>query len=88
MTGLPYRKLQYMRAFAAAWDGHIMVLIDKLDGASSREWYAAAVSGGAGALHHTAPGSVSFLLSLRKEIYSGAVSLFFPAPPAGAQCAR
>ncbi|WP_298255526.1 YhcG family protein [uncultured Arthrobacter sp.] len=56
MTGLSYRNLQYMRAFAAAWAdqpivqqpaaqlpwGHIMVLIDKLDDASARTWYAAA----------------------------------------------
>ena len=56
MTGLSRSNLQYMRAFAGVWTkeaivqqpagqlpwGHIMVLIDKLDDASSREWYAAA----------------------------------------------
>ncbi|WP_460461661.1 PDDEXK nuclease domain-containing protein [Arthrobacter pigmenti] len=57
MTGLSYRNLQYMRAFAAAWNddqpivqqsaaqlpwGHIMVLIDKLDDAEALRWYAAA----------------------------------------------
>lgn len=56
MTGLSYRNLQYMRSFATLWHeepivqqpaaqlpwGHIMVLIDKLDTAESRTWYAAA----------------------------------------------
>ncbi|MHA7278101.1 DUF1016 N-terminal domain-containing protein, partial [Arthrobacter sp. Hz1] len=58
MTGLSYRNLQYMRAFAAAWAGqpivqqpaaqlpwgHIMVLIDKLDDPAARDWYAAAAA--------------------------------------------
>lgn len=57
MAGLSYRNLQYMRAFAAAWNddqpivqqsaahlpwGHIMDLIDKLDDAEALRWYAAA----------------------------------------------
>ncbi|WP_026533727.1 PDDEXK nuclease domain-containing protein [Arthrobacter sp. H14] len=57
MKGLSPSNLQYMRAFAAAWHssgpisqqpagklpwGHIMVLIDKLNDAEPRNWYAAA----------------------------------------------
>ncbi|WP_299169736.1 YhcG family protein [uncultured Arthrobacter sp.] len=57
MKGLSPSNLQYMRAFAAAWQdeepisqqtagklpwGHIMVLIDKLDDAPTRDWYALA----------------------------------------------
>lgn len=56
MTGLSRSNLQYMRAFAAAWAGeaivqqpvgqlpwgHVITLLDKLDDASSRQWYAAA----------------------------------------------
>lgn len=56
MTGLSRSNLQYMRAFAAAWDeeaivqqavgqlpwGHVVTLLDKLDGRDARDWYAAA----------------------------------------------
>lgn len=56
MTGLSRSNLQYMRAFAAAWNessivqqpvgqlpwGHIITLLDKLNDASSRDWYASA----------------------------------------------
>ncbi len=57
MKGLSPSNLQYMRAFAAAWQnsepisqqpagklpwGHIMVLIDKLDHPETRNWYAGA----------------------------------------------
>ncbi|MCY7289960.1 MAG: DUF1016 N-terminal domain-containing protein [Cryobacterium sp.] len=56
LTGLPYRNLQYVRAFAAAWSseaigqqlvaqlprGHVLVLPDKLDDPATRDWYAAA----------------------------------------------
>ena len=55
MKGFSPRNLQYMRAFAVAWAGtepivqqavaglpwgHITVLLDKLDSAEGREWYA------------------------------------------------
>lgn len=56
MTGLRRSSMYYMRAFAAAWPadaivqqpvgrlpwGHITVLLDKLDDAPTRNWYAAA----------------------------------------------
>jgi predicted nuclease of restriction endonuclease-like (RecB) superfamily len=56
MTGLSRSNLQYMRAFAAAWEedsivqqpvgqlpwGHVVTLLDKLDTRTSRDWYAAA----------------------------------------------
>ncbi|MCU1634340.1 MAG: hypothetical protein JWM61_2992 [Micrococcaceae bacterium] len=56
MTGLSRSNLQYMRAFAAAWEeeaivqqpvgqlpwGHVVTLLDKLDGRDARNWYAAA----------------------------------------------
>ncbi|MFS0701782.1 YhcG family protein [Cellulomonas sp. 179-A 4D5 NHS] len=56
MTGLRRSSMYYMRAFAAAWPGeaivqqpvgrlpwgHIAVLLDKLDDAATRDWYAAA----------------------------------------------
>ncbi|WP_105032406.1 PDDEXK nuclease domain-containing protein [Arthrobacter ruber] len=56
MTGLSRSNLQYMRAFAAAWNedaivqqpvgqlpwGHVVLLLDKLDNQASRDWYAAA----------------------------------------------
>jgi len=56
LTGLSYRNLQYMRAFAIAWPsepivqqpvaqlpwGHILVLLDKLDDPATRDWYAQA----------------------------------------------
>lgn len=59
MKGFSSRNLQYMRAFAVAWPGaepivqqavaglpwgHITVLLDKLDSAESREWYASAAA--------------------------------------------
>ncbi|GAB3521164.1 PDDEXK nuclease domain-containing protein [Arthrobacter monumenti] len=56
MTGLSRSNLHYMRAFAAAWSGevivqqavgqlpwgHITTLLDKLDDPAARRWYAAA----------------------------------------------
>jgi predicted nuclease of restriction endonuclease-like (RecB) superfamily len=57
MKGFSASNLQYMRAFAVAWPGpepisqqpagklpwgHVMILIDKLDDAVTRDWYAAA----------------------------------------------
>ncbi|TFD80919.1 DUF1016 domain-containing protein [Cryobacterium sp. Sr8] len=57
MTGFSPSNLQYMRKFAAAWSaatpisqqaagklawGHIMVLLDKLEGIETRDWYAKA----------------------------------------------
>lgn len=54
MTGLSRSNVYYMRSFAAAWSldaivqqpagrlpwGHVMVLLDKVDDASTRDWYA------------------------------------------------
>ena len=56
MTGLSRSNLNYMLAFATAWPaeailqqpagrlgwGHLMLLLDKLDDAAARDWYAAA----------------------------------------------
>ena len=54
MTGLSRSNVYYMRSFAAAWSldaivqqaagrlpwGHVMVLLDKVEDASTRDWYA------------------------------------------------
>jgi len=54
MTGLSRSNVYYMRSFAAAWSldaivqqpagrlpwGHVMVLLDKVDDALTRDWYA------------------------------------------------
>ena len=60
MTGLSRSNLNYMLAFATAWPaeaifqqpagklgwGHLMLLLDKLDDAAARDWYAAAAAAG------------------------------------------
>jgi predicted nuclease of restriction endonuclease-like (RecB) superfamily len=60
MTGLSRSNLSYMLAFATAWPakailqqpagklgwGHLMLLLDKLDDAAARDWYAAAADEG------------------------------------------